>query len=115
MSRIEGITPSKKHQTIQDKRGKYRRHEEIGNADASQRRKLTFVVGISIVVLVAGWIILMQSGALFSSSNSDAEFVTSLTEELNNIDSFQTNNVDTPDEEQLLDEYNNRLFPEFQE
>lgn len=116
MSRIEGITPPKKHKTIEQKRGTYQTHKTIHSVHETQKQKIAFIAGITAVVLVIGWIALAQSGIIFKPATSDSEFVSSLAEELEEVSATQQKDtVDTEEEQQLLEEYDKRLFPELHE
>lgn len=115
MSKIEGITPRKKHKTIEEKRGKYKTHQDIHATHQTQKQTVAIVVGISLVALVVGWIALARSGVIFSTTQSDSNFITSITDGFQDVDVIRVDTVNTQKEEELLDEYDKRLFPEFQE
>jgi len=121
MTDIEGITPHEKHQTLDDRRGKFEPHHEIRARSMNQRQIVGVIVLISIVVLAGAWVVLAKNGIIFKSSSSDKEFVNDITNTLSSnqptvktTDTNTSKNV-TPDEKKALDDVDEELFPEFQQ
>jgi|GEM_PF-6775448 len=121
MSKIEGITPHEKHQTVEERRGKFEPHEEVHARSLHQRELLGVVIVVSVFVILGGWYLLARSGRLFGSSSSDQQFIHSLTNTLSSnqsitstFDANTSQNV-TPNEKKVLDQVDEQLFPEFQQ
>jgi len=121
MTDFEGITPHEKHQTIEDRRGKFEPHHEIRARSMNQQQFVWIIALVSVVVLVGAWILLAKNGILFKSSSSDQEFVNAITGTLDSnqqaaktTDTNSSKNV-TSEEKKVLEDVDQELFPEFQQ
>ena len=123
MSKIEGIIPHQKHETIDDsRRGKFEPHEDIHMRSRGQRQLIGIIALVSVIVLVGGWILLAQNGKLFTRTSTDEQFVHSLTNTLSSNQSLTSTSVQdantsqnvTPEEKKVLEQVDEELFPEFQ-
>lgn len=121
MTDFEGITPHEKHQTIEDRRGKFEPHHEIRARSMNQRQMVWVVAIISLAILAGVWAVLAKNGIIFKSSSSDREFVNDITDTLGSnqstvktTDTNASSNV-TSEEKKVLDNVDKELFPEFQQ
>lgn len=83
MTRIEGITPPKKHKTVTQRRGAYAAHHELHAQSKLVEHKIVLIAALSLFALVVVWVVLLMYGNILPKQNTDKTFFQSLGEKLN--------------------------------
>jgi hypothetical protein len=117
MTYIEGITPSKKHKTVSERRGSFIHHHDVKTRAQKQKQAVTTVAAISFVVVVGVWLGLLLSGSFgVQTKSSDAAFFGNVTQSFTAADnaSFPNllTNIKTNSSKPTAEELNTGLFPE---
>lgn len=112
MSKVEGITPPKKHKTFAEKRGKYNQFHELATKAQTQQRTLALIAGGALLVIIIAWVVLFKGGYLYSDSGSDATFIKSLSNELQEADTINAT-ITTNTDQQFYNTVRDEVFPQF--
>jgi len=85
MTRIEGVTPPKKHKTLEQRRGKFKPHHDIRSKSEQDRKQTMIVAVIATFVVLATWIFLFSKGYLTpNNASGDSQFITNIQQSLQN-------------------------------
>ncbi len=85
MTRIEGVTPPKKHKTVEQRRGKFQFHHHIRSKSEQERKQTMVVAVVATFAVLAIWIFLFSKGYLTPKNVSgDGQFISNIQQSLQN-------------------------------